>query len=59
MCLCMLDGVEPGGSFSTECYVRAFQTFETWYWPLFPEGWVKKYETGKASSQYLISLYEE
>lgn len=27
-----------GVVFGTGCYVRAFQTLETWYWPRFPEG---------------------
>ena len=48
-----------GGAFSTDCCVRAFHTFQTWYWPLFPEGWVKRHETAKASPQHLTLLYEE
>lgn len=47
------------GIFQQDWYVRAFQTFETRYWPLFPEGWVKRHETGKASPQHLTLLYEE
>ena len=44
-----------GVFFSTGCYVRAFQTLETWYWPLFPEGVSK--ETLRLVSLLNTSLY--